>query len=198
MRFAEVNLGTQAEPAVYFGNLTTDGRVSAPRTVKLYPYGRNTWMTLKKRMLFAAGLLGLTSMIAAAQQSKPEEKPATSRTLKAKMNYTGAGTVDEKHKIFLFVFDNPDFMQGGSMPIASGSASAKDGTVTISDLTVSPIYIAVCYDPAGAYDGQSGPPPSGASMGVYTKTPPTPEPVKIDPGKTTEVTVPFDDSFKMP
>lgn len=152
----------------------------------------------KKRMLFAAGLLGLTSMVATAQQPKPEEKPAATRTLKAKMNYTGAGTVDEKHKIFLFVFDTPDFMQGGSMPIGFGSASAKDGTVTVSDLSVSPIYVAVTYDPTGGYDGQSGPPPSGASMGVYAKTPGTPEPVKIDPGKTAEITVAFDDSFKMP
>jgi len=156
-------------------------------------------MTLiRKRMLFAAGLLGLTSMVATAQQSKPEEKPAASRTLKAKMNYTGAGTVDEKHKIYLFVFDSPDFMQGAGMPIGSGSTSAKDGTVTVTDLSVSPVYIAVCYDPTGGYDGQSGPPPSGASMGMYAKTPGTPEPVKIDPGKTAEITVAFDDSFKMP
>jgi len=151
-----------------------------------------------KRLLLAAGLLGLTSMVATAQQPKAEEKPAASRTLKAKMNYTGAGTVDEKHKIFLFVFDSPDFMQGGSMPVGFGSASAKDGTITVADLSVSPVYVAVCYDPTGAYDGQSGPPPSGASMGVYAKTPGTPDPVKIDPGKTTEVTVTFNDSSKMP
>jgi hypothetical protein len=155
-------------------------------------------MTLMtRRVLVGAGLLGLTAMMAAAQTPKPEEKPAT-RTLKAKINYTGAGTVDEKHKIFLFVFDTPDFMQGGAMPIGGGATAAKDGTITVVDLTVSPVYVAVCYDPAGAYDGQSGPPPSGASMGLYAKTPGTPEPVKIDPGKTTEVTVTFNDSSKMP
>jgi hypothetical protein len=150
-----------------------------------------------RRALVAASLLGLTAMVAAAQTPKPEEKPA-SRTLKAKMNYTGAGTVDEKHKIFLFLFDSPNFMQGGSMPIGFGATSTKDGTVTVADLSVSPVYIAVCYDPAGQYDGQSGPPPSGASMGIYSKTPGTPEPVKIDPGKTAEATVQFDDSIKMP
>lgn len=151
-----------------------------------------------KCLLFAAGVLGLTSMVATAQQAKPEEKPAAGRTLKAKMNYTGAGTVDEKHKIFLFVFDSPDFMQGGSMPVGFGTASTKDGTVTVSDLSVSPVYVAVCYDPTGGYDGQSGPPPSGASMGMYGETPGTPSPVKIEAGKTAEVTVAFDDSFKMP
>jgi len=154
-------------------------------------------MTLTKRMLLAAGALGLSAMVLSAQQTKPEEKPA-GRTLKAKMNYTGAGTVDEKHKIFLFVFDSPDFMQGGSMPIGSGSTNAKDGLITVSELSVSPVYVAVTYDPTGGYDGQSGPPPSGASMGLYAKTPGTPEPVKIEPGKTAEITVTFDDSFKMP
>jgi hypothetical protein len=156
-------------------------------------------MTLMtRRVLFGAGLLGLTAMMAAAQTPKPEEKPVATRTLKAKMNYTGAGTVDGKHKIFLFVFDNPDFMQGGAMPIGGGTTAAKDGTITVVDLTVSPVYIAVSYDPSGAYDGMSGPPPSGASMGLYSKTPGTPEPVKIDPGKTAEVTGAFDDSRKMP
>ena len=47
-----------------------------------------------KCLLFAAGVLGLTSMVASAQQAKPEEKPAATRTLKAKMNYTGAGKVE--------------------------------------------------------------------------------------------------------
>jgi hypothetical protein len=156
-------------------------------------------MTLtKRRVLLAAGLAGLTAMVAAAQTPKPEEKPAASRTLKAKMNYTGAGTVDEKHKIMLFVFDSPDFLQGGSMPIGSGSTAAKDGTVTVADLSVSPVYIAVCYDPTGQYDGQSGPPPSGASMGTYSETGGSPSPVKIEPGKAAEVTVKFDDSYKMP
>ena len=35
-------------------------------------------------------------------------------------------------------------------------------------------------------------------MGVYWKTPGSPEPVKIEPGKTVEIALPFDDSFKMP
>jgi hypothetical protein len=155
-------------------------------------------MTLtKRRVLLAAGLLGLTAMAAKAQTPKAEEKPAATRTLKAKMNYTGAGVVNEKHKITLFVFDTANFMQGGSMPIGSGSTAAKDGTITVT-LAVSPVYLSVCYDPTGNYDGESGPPPSGASVGLYSETPGTPAPVKIEAGKTAEVTVKFDDSFKMP
>ncbi len=151
-----------------------------------------------RRLLFAAAVLGLTSMAATAQQSKPAEKPAESRTLKIKINYTGAGTVDEKHKIFVFVFDNPNFSQGGSMPVGFGQASAKDGTVTVSNLAVSPVYAVAAFDASGKYDGISGPPPSGTAMGMYSKTPGTPEPVQIEAGKTTEVTLTFDDSYKMP
>jgi hypothetical protein len=146
-----------------------------------------------RRLLFAAGLLGLGSMVAAAQ-----EKPAETRTLKARIKYTGAGTVDEKHRIFLFVFDGPNFAQGGSIPIGFGSTTAKDGTVTVSGLSVSPVYVAVAFDASGKYDGVSGPPPSGTPMGFYANATGAPEPVKIEPGKTAEITVAFDDSFKMP
>jgi hypothetical protein len=151
-----------------------------------------------KRLLFAAGLLGVTSLAAMAQQSKPPEKPAASRTLKAKINYSGAGTVDERHKVFLFVFDSPSFVQGGSMPIGSGATTAKDGTVTVSNLSVSPVYVTAAFDPSGKYDGISGPPPSGTAMGLYADGSGMPAPIKIDPGKTAEITVAFDDSFKMP
>jgi hypothetical protein len=150
-----------------------------------------------KRLLFAAGLLGLSSMAAMAQASKPGEQPAESRTLKVKMNYTGAGTVDEKHKIFLFVFDSPNFTQGGVMPIGGGATAAKDGAVTVSNLSASPVYAVAAFDPTGKYDGMSAP-PSGTAMGMFMDASGAPAPVKIDPGKTVEITLAFDDSFKMP
>ncbi|HXN46547.1 MAG TPA: hypothetical protein VN893_07890, partial [Bryobacteraceae bacterium] len=84
------------------------------------------------------------------------------------------------------------------MPIASQSGAAKDATVTFNDLTTSPVYAAAVYDPTGGYDGQSGPPPSGSSMGMYGKTPGQADPIKIEPGKTTEIVLAFDDTAKMP
>lgn len=151
----------------------------------------------KLAYLACAGLiLGLS--VHGSQQTKPEEKQAATRTLKVKLAYSGAGAVDEKHKIFLFLFDSADFVQGGVMPIGAKSAAAKDETVTFADLTVSPVFVAVSYDPKGEYDGVSGPPPSGSSMGMYSKTPGTPEPVKIEPGKTVQIELAFDDTAKMP
>ncbi len=150
----------------------------------------------------ALALLTLAQVAPAAPQDKPAEKPAEKkaepRTLKVKLNYTGTGTVDSKHPIILFLFDTPDFVQGNVMPIASMSGTAKDATVVFPGLSQSPVYVVATYDPAGNYDGQSGPPPSGSSMGMYCKTPPAAEPVKIEPGATASIELAFDDSFKMP
>ena len=150
----------------------------------------------------ALAVLTLAQVVSAAPQEKPVEKPAEKkaepRTLKVKLNYTGTGTVDSKHPILLFVFDSPDFAQGSVMPMASKSGTAKDETVVFAELLTAPVYVVAAFDPTGNYDGQSGPPPSGASMGMYYKTPGTAEPIKIEPGETVTIELAFDDSFKMP
>jgi hypothetical protein len=152
-----------------------------------------------RKYLFLA--LGLAILGCAAAQDKapakaPDKAPAP-RTLKVKLNYTGSGTVDDKHKIIVFLFDSPDFMQGNAMPIGAQQASAKNETVTFPDLASSPVYVTAVFDPSGQYEGMSAP-PSGSSMGLYSKTPGTPEPVKIEPGETVTVELPFDDTAKMP
>jgi len=149
---------------------------------------------MKKSIYIAAGLLILAS---AFQFGRAQEKAAT-RTLKVKVNYTGSGTVDEKHKIQVFMFDSPDFTQGNAMPTGMQMTAAKDGTVTFTDIAGSPVYAAAIYDPTGGYDGASGPPPSGSSAGMYTKEPPKPAPIDIEAGKTVEIELAFDDSQKMP
>ncbi len=148
-----------------------------------------------RKCLLGLGLLGLAVFTAAAQQ----EKPVAARTLKVKLAYNGTGKVDSTHKIFVFVFDTPDFVQSSSaMPIASGSAVAKDATVTFDSLGVSPVYFVAVYDPSGGYDGTSGPPPSGSSIGLHASNPGQPDAVKIEPGKTVQIELTFDDSMKMP
>jgi|SRR5579884_429965 len=147
--------------------------------------------------LLMTALLLATSAAVSAQDKAPA-KASETRTLKVKLNYTGSGTVDDKHHIIVFLFDSPDFMQGGAMPITSQSATAKDGTVTFTDLDKSPVYASAVYDPSGEYDGMSGPPPSGSSLGLYSKTPGEPAAINIDPGKTGDATIAFDDSAKMP
>ncbi len=152
---------------------------------------------MKKYALAALGMLALAAVAQASQQPQEEKKAPATGTLKVKLNYTGAGTVDDKHKIVLFLFDSPDFVQGNVMPIASGFAKAKDETVVFPDLDKSPVYVVAVYDPTGAYEGMSAP-PSGSSMGMYMKTPGQPEPVKIEPGGTVQIDLAFDDTAKMP
>lgn len=148
---------------------------------------------MKKTLYLAAGLL----ILASGFQSANAQDKAAPRTLKVKVNYTGSGTVNDKHKIQVFMFDSPDFTQGNAMPTGMQMTAAKDGSVTFTDIAGSPVYVAAVYDPTGGYDGASGPPPSGSSMGMYMKDA-KPAPIDIDPGKTAEVTVTFDDTAKMP
>jgi hypothetical protein len=145
-------------------------------------------------------LLGIAAVACLMVSAPPAQAQAksTAGTLNIKIDYTGSGKVDEKHQIVIFLFDSPDFVKGEGMPILAKFATSKSETVKIEDLTTSPVYIAVAFTLDGSYDGTSGPPPSGSSLGMYMKEPPTPAPIKIEPGKTVEVTVPFDDSSKMP
>ena len=149
---------------------------------------------MRKSFCLVFGML----IVAAFQHGSAQEKTSASRTLKVKLHYTGSGTIDEKHKILVFLFDSPAFMQGDAMPFAMKGATAKDETVTFSDVGKSPVYVTAVYDPTGGYDGQSGPPPSGASLGLYSKTPGQPVPVNLDEGKTVEIDLAFDDTTKMP
>jgi hypothetical protein len=149
---------------------------------------------MKKSFYLAAALLILASGF---QFGRAQDK-AAARTLKVNVKYTGSGTVDDKHKIQVFLFDSPDFMQGNAMPTGMQMTASKNGTVTFSDIPTSPVYAAAIYDPTGGYDGASGPPPSGSSAGLYTKQPPAPAPIAIDAGKTVEIDLPFDDTNKMP
>ena len=149
---------------------------------------------MRKFLYFAVGLSILGCV---AAQEKAPEKAATPRTLKVKLNYTGSGTVDDKHKIIVFVFDSADFMQGNAMPVGMQSTASKTGTVTFSDLASSPVYVTAVFDPTGQYEGMS-PPPSGSSLGLYGKTPGKPDPINIEPGQTAEIELAFDDTAKMP
>jgi hypothetical protein len=42
-----------------------------------------------------------------------------------------------------------------------------------------------------------GPPPAGVSLGMYSKTPGEPAPVKVEAGKTATVEFTFDDTVRM-
>lgn len=147
-----------------------------------------------KRLLTLSG-----SLLLALAATLPVQAQEKGGTIRVQLDYTGTGTVDASHKIFVALWDSPDFAQPNShvMPVAVESTDSKDGTVTFTNVQKSPAYVSCAYDSTGKWDGQSGPPPTGASLGMYSKTPPTPEPVDVAPGKAVKVKITFDDKIKM-
>jgi hypothetical protein len=151
---------------------------------------------MKKSVGAAAGMVLLLCAAVMLEYVKAQEGSPL-RGLQVKVHYKGSGTVDEKHKILVFLFDSPEFGQGNVMAFAVMSTNSKDGTVTFYDVAKSPVYIGTVYEPSGSYAERQGPPPPGSSMGMYSKTPGQPAPVKVEAGKTMNVEVTFDDSVKM-
>ncbi len=101
---------------------------------------------------------------------------ATGATLRVRVNYTGAGTVDADHRIFVVLWDSPDFVKPGAnslRPFAIEPVTSKSATATFRDVEKNPVYVSMAYDPTGKWDAKS-PPPAGSSLGVYAKEPGVP------------------------
>jgi hypothetical protein len=144
---------------------------------------------MTKRICCTLGVFALFAVCALAQTN------ANKRTIQVDIDYTGRGTVDANHRVFVALWDSSD-MSGGP-PVAVLSVNSKKGAVTFSDVQKVPAYVSAAYDPTGAWDAQS-PPPSGTSLGMYSKNPPNPAPVDVAPGKTVKIAITFDDSAKVP
>ena len=140
---------------------------------------------MTRRLCVVLGIL-LATAIAVAQAG---------RTIQVDINYTGSGTVDGSHKIYVALWDSSDF--NGGAPTDVQSLDSKSGTVTFQNVKTVPAYVSTAYDPSGKWDAQS-PPPSGSSLGMYSVKPPTPAPIQVEPGKTAKVKLIFDDSTKVP
>jgi hypothetical protein len=144
---------------------------------------------MRERLVTTLGLFVFLAVCAVAQTS------ADKRTIQVDVNYTGSGTVNAGHKIYVALWDSSDMSSGP--PVGVESLDSKKGTVTFSNVARVPAYVSTAYDPTGAWDAQS-PPPPGSSLGMHTKNPPMPEPIDVAPGKTVKVSITFDDSIKVP
>jgi hypothetical protein len=142
-----------------------------------------------RRLSAMCGALLLGALITPAQKDL---------TLQVEIHYTGSGTVDKSHKIFVLLWDSPGFLDNSVGPVDVRAATSKNATVTFYVQKV-PAYVSTAYDPTGVWNAQdvdAGTPPSGSSLGMYTKAPPKPEPIKSTPEKVARVTISFDDSNK--
>jgi hypothetical protein len=166
--------------------------------------------TTKALFALAAALL-LPTLLPA--QTQPKSKPASAgKTLKVKLNYTGSGVVDEKHKIYVLVCDADPFNAerledsvGKPAPkpepkvahiLDRQGAAAKNVTLTFAKLANSPVYAVAFYDKAGSYNGHSDP-SAGSPMGLYGTKPGQADPIKLV-SRATQVQLSFDDSTKTP
>lgn len=135
------------------------------------------------------------TVFVAALTARAQDKSAK---LEVQVSYTGSGTVDDSHKVYVVLWDNPNFIteEAGAPPIGLKGVSSKSATVQFDDVQANPVYVSMVYDPSGKWDAAS-PPPSGSSLGFYATEPEKPAPVKLDAGKTVKIPATFDDSFKM-
>ena len=141
---------------------------------------------MRNRLSIAFGLLLASAVCSFAQGG---------RTIQVAVTYTGSGTVDASHKIWVALWDSADTNSGP--PADLKSIETKKGTVTFTNVQKAPAYVSVAYDPTGKWQAQS-PPPSGSSVAMYSVRPPQPTPIDVAPGKSAMVRLTFNDSNKVP
>ncbi len=132
--------------------------------------------------------------------------------LKLKLRYNGAETVDSAHRLYVLVFDaNPyeakklvdstaDTKPPAPEPdvchiLRRVSATRYHETFTFSNLSVPTVYVMAFLDRKGTYNSHSNVPP-GSPMTVYGKGIDLPEPIHLKDGKTTVVSLKFDDTYQ--
>jgi len=114
--------------------------------------------------------------------------------VKVTVHYKGKGKVDGSHKIWVWLFDNPN-IGAGSMPIDQTSIEKNDSEVVFDGVAPSQVYIAVAFDESGSMMGDA-PPPTGTPIGILMGANGTPN--GVTPGEKGIAAVTFDDSTRMP
>jgi hypothetical protein len=141
----------------------------------------------------------LLSATVFAQLAKSQpQTPAPDSTLEVRVSYTGEGVVDPSHKLYVMLWDTPDFAKDGSKlkPVDSKAVTTKSAAVQFTKIKKSPVYISMVYDPQGRYTGKVPAPPE-ASVGLYSSEQGIPTPIELKPGQTASVTARLDDSTKL-
>ena len=128
----------------------------------------------------------------------PQQAQEQGGSIRVQVHYTGKGTVNQSHKIYVALWDSPSFAEpnANAIPVAVKWVASENGIVTFSDVKKSPAYVSCAYDPAGKWEGNSAPPPD-ASLGMYSNAAMQPSPINVAPGKTETAQITFDDSVKI-
>jgi hypothetical protein len=150
-------------------------------------------------MLMATAAMHLSTAVAASAADGTTTAPGAATLAKAAgavkvtINYKGKGTVDAKHRVWVWLFDTPD-IGPGSMPIAELSIDANGAVATFDGVDAKRVWVAAAFDESGTMSGNA-PPPSGSPVGILLSADGTPK--SVVPGEDA-VVVTFDDSQRMP
>lgn len=139
-------------------------------------------------MLMATAAMHLTTAIAASAGAR-----VAAGTVKVTVNYKGKGTVDAKHRVWVWLFTSPD-IGPGSMPIAEISIDANGALATFDGIDAERVWIAAAFDESGTMNGNA-PPPSGSPVGILAGSDGAPK--SVVPGESAAVMT-FDDTVRMP
>ena len=147
---------------------------------------------MKKALSLVVVAMLAVSASSAVLKAAPGEAHAAV-TLKVTIHYTGKGKVDAAHKLWVWVFDNPN-IGPGSMPVDQISLDKNDADGSFEGLADGKYYVAAAFDETGSMMGDA-PPPTGTPIGILGMA--SGAPTAVTPGKDPAVLT-FDDSLRMP
>lgn len=146
-----------------------------------------------KHFLTAVVVALLAGLAPAAPLHASPVAPAGAGVVKVTIHYTGKGTVDPSHKLWVWIFDNPN-IGPGAMPIDQASIDKNDTEVVFEGVAAGTVWIAAAFDEHGVMMGD-GPPPTGSPIGVLMADG---QPSGVTPGEKGVATLTFDDTMRMP
>jgi hypothetical protein len=139
--------------------------------------------------------LAIVAAIGVAELAAQTKPAAKTDGVNVTVKYTGKGTVDAGHRIWVWLFDTPQ-IGPGAIPIAEQSFEKNGGTATFPNPAAKEVYVAVAFDEAGGFAGQA-PPPPGSPIAIYGAKGPNDPPVAVTPGPKGSVTVILTDAARM-
>ncbi len=122
----------------------------------------------------------------------------TSSQLEVQIYYTGKEKVDANHKLYVMLYESPKLIGTGKQPLAIVPANLTTRAAKFQDIRKSPVYILVAFSPQTVWHAEKieEESPPGTVFTIYGAN--APEAVSLVPGKTTNITVPLDDSKRVP
>jgi hypothetical protein len=139
-------------------------------------------------LLIATAAMHLTTAVAASAGAR-----VAAGAVKVTVNYKGKGTVDARHRVWVWLFTSPD-IGPGTMPIAETSIDVNGATAAFDGIDAEHVWVAAAFDESGSMNG-SAPPPSGSPIGIYLGSDGAPK--SVVPGEA-PVMMTFTDAVRMP